>query len=87
MVRGWQYTKLSLSSALLRVARVLRVCTMHPFFLYYVFPARPYILRIFSGIWLLYLVWFLFCFLFFSLLFFSFFSFCFCRFVLVLFLV
>ena len=32
MARGWQHTKLSLSSVLLYIARVLRVCAMHPFY-------------------------------------------------------
>ena len=39
MARGWRYTKIFLASALLRVARVFRVCNMHPF-LFYGFPAR-----------------------------------------------
>ena len=52
MTRGWHRTeKISLSSALLRVARVLRVCAMHPIFiLSYGFPACFCTLPILSGI-------------------------------------
>ena len=49
MARGWRCAKLSLSSALLRVARVLHVCAMHPF-LCYGLPARLCTLHIFAGI-------------------------------------
>ena len=42
----WRYAKLSLSSALFYVARVLGVCTIHPLFIFSMFPARPCILSI-----------------------------------------
>ena len=74
MARGWQYTKLSLSSTLLRVAGVLRVGAMHhhhnSFYILW-FPARLYILPVFSGICFRLVLLFsvLFCFL--SLFFFN----------------
>ena len=48
MAHGWRYNKLSFLRALLRAARrVLCVCAVQSFF--YGFPARLYILHIFSG--------------------------------------